>query len=192
MTDTQISEGLMTIEEFIAEFDKHPFELINGERKILSPTMFDHGDVQSSLMTALTMFVTPRNLGKIFLDTPFVLAYERKWVKGSRVPDLMYFEASRLTAYKASDPDYGHKPPVLVPDLIVEIVSPTDRFTDVYAKVAAYLRDGVRLIWIIDLQRKLVIVFQKDKPEISLSGDDKLTGGDVIPGFEVTVRTLFE
>jgi len=191
MVDTHITEGLMTIEEFIEQYDQQPFEIIDGERKLLSPTMADHGDVQSNLLTALIGFIAARKIGKVYVDTPFVLTHERQWVKGSRVPDLMYFVSARLAAYKSADSDYGHKPFVLVPDLAVEIVSPTDSYSQVTQKIKAYLKDGVRLVWVFDLERKVVQIYQADHTEIEVQGDGLLTGGDVIPGFEVTVNSLF-
>jgi Uma2 family endonuclease len=190
MVDTH--EELMTIEDFIEQFDQQPFELIDGERLILSPTMYDHGSVQSNLLVALAAVVVPGNLGKLFTDTPFVLQYDSQWVKGSRVPDLMFYGAERLTEYHKSEPEYRAKPLVLVPDLVVEIVSPTDKFSAVSQKIQNYLRDGVRLVWVFDLARKVILVYQSGKSDVELSDDDLLTGGDVIPGFAITVSSLFE
>lgn len=192
MTDTQVTEKLMTLEEFVEAFDKEPFDLIDGEITLLSPTMYDHGNVQSNLLTALTLFIVPRGLGKIYVDSPFVLTYQSGWVKGARVPDLMYFGMERLAAYKAADPEYGHKPFVLTPDLAVEIISPTDSFTEVHKKIKAYLNDGVRLVWVFDLAQRAVIVVQPNLPDTVVQSDDNLTGGEVIPGFEVRVSALFE
>ncbi len=192
MADTQVAADTLTLDEFIRRYDEQPFEFINGEIRRLSPTMFGHNYVASILIAALVGHITPRNLGRVFVEAPFVLTYERKWVKGSRVPDIMFVAAERIATYRASDPDASRKPLILVPDLVVEIISPNDKYSEVDEKVEAYLQDGVRLVWVVDLQRQKIAVHAPNTPQMWLSGDDKLAGGDVIPGFEIAVAGLFE
>ena len=192
MADTQVTADTLTLEEFIRRYDQQPFELINGEIRRLVPTMSGHNRMTSALMWALLSYVKPQNLGEVYAEAPFVLTYESNWVKGLCVPDLMFIAAERLAAYRASDPDADRKPFTLVPDLVVEIISPNDKYSEVDEKVEAYLQDSVRLVWVVDLQRKKIAVHAPNTPQVWLAGDDKLTGGDVIPGFEIAVAGLFE
>ncbi len=77
------------------------------------------------------------------------------------------------------------------PDLAVEILSPSDRASEVAAKVHDWLAAGCRLVWVIDPENVTVTV-HRDRNRITiLSSSDVLTGDDVLPGFSVPVRSLF-
>ena len=90
------------------------------------------------------------------------------------------------------DPDWRKKPMTLVPDFIAEIVSPTDRFSDVTKKVQTYLADGVQLIWVIDPDSQTVIEYRADSDQQTrYEGDATLTGGDTIPKIELSLKDLF-
>lgn len=194
MADAPVAVVKLTIEDFVRLYEQEgPFEVIEGERVSMSPTVQAHNNASSNLVWALMSWINPRSLGKLYIEAPFVLVYDQNWVTGSRVPDMMFVAAARLEAYHMSNPDWESKPLVLVPDLVVEIVSQTDRYSDVDAKVDRYLQDGVKLIWVFDPQRRKVSVHQPDNNRpLVLSGEDLLTGGDVIPGFEITVSKIFE
>jgi Uma2 family endonuclease len=76
------------------------------------------------------------------------------------------------------------------PDLAVEILSPDDRMTRVNRKVRFYLENGVRLVWLIDPDNRIVTVMTTADKSITLSEEDELDGGDVLPGFRVPVRDI--
>ncbi len=89
-------------------------------------------------------------------------------------------------------PDWKSKPVILVPDLVVEIISPTDRYSDVQDKIELYLHDGVKVIWVLDPQRSRITIYaQNSKQQITLSAEDSLDGGDIIPGFNIPVADIF-
>src|SRR5574338_676611 len=123
MTDTQVSTELLTVAEFIKQYEQQPFELIHGERIILTPVVSGHNAVGRTLNRALDNFTVENGIGEVFYETPFVLAKQRKWVKGSRVPDLLFISAERWNAYVQANPDWRKSPLMIVPDLVVEIVS---------------------------------------------------------------------
>src|SRR5215468_12504193 len=128
----QIAKTL-TLDEFIRAYDEEgPFEYIDGERMPVSPTLTGHGLIARTLLLALYNYGVPKNLGEPFMELPFVMVETSDWVTGSRVPDVMFFKAERLAAYKANNADWRDKPFILVPDVVVEIISPNDRYGDVY------------------------------------------------------------
>jgi Uma2 family endonuclease len=188
--------GGLTMDEFIRLYEEEgPFELIDGERIVMSPPKFGHSYTANHLLRALMNFILPRHLGEAFLETPFVLTSpdDPNWVKGSRVPDVMFIRAERLAAYKQANPNWKEQPLALVPDLVVEIVSPTDRYTDINKKIEQYLEDGVPLAWVLDPQRRAVAVHEAGKAQATkFMVGQTLTGGEVIPGFEIAVSSIFE
>ena len=193
MTDAQISTALMTINQFIAQFRRHPFELINGERISLSPVLPGHNAISRILFVPLHLHVSQNRLGEVFYETPYVLTENSRWVKGVRVPDLLLFSAERWNAYVEATPDWKARPFTIVPDLAVEIISPTDRYARVIEKVGVYLEDGVRLVWVIDPENEQIAVTTAGAGgQTMLSKTNTLTGGEVIPGFSIPVASLFD
>src|SRR5258708_19321457 len=139
----RISEQVepITLEEFTRQLNQAPFEWINGERITLSPSVAGPNYIAKIIFRALLPF-EERGIGEVFTEAVFVLAEKSNWVKGSRVPDVMFFNAARLATYRREHPDWRNQPYVLVPDFVVEVVSPTDIYSEVNAKVDAYLADG--------------------------------------------------
>ncbi|NWG15561.1 MAG: Uma2 family endonuclease [Chloroflexi bacterium] len=181
----------MTVAEFVRLYDAEgPFEIINGEIVKVSPTVAGHGDKAKTLYDAILIFDPQKTRVAAYFDSPFVLLESSDWVRGSRVPDIMVFHADRIARYKAENPDWEDKPFALVPDLVVEVISTHDNYTDVDAKVERYLDDGVQVVWVVDPRRKTIKV-QRQGTYRTLHVGDTLTGDEVIPGFELTLQAIF-
>lgn len=103
-----------------------------------------------------------------------------------RKPDGMYICRERHPIGQCST-GYVRK----VPDLVVEVISTHDLAADVERKVGEYLSAGVRLIWIIDPETRIVRVQRGDGSSTRLTREQELSGEDVIPGFACRVRDLF-
>ena len=173
--------GVMSIEEFVRLYDQEgPFELIDGERIKLSPSIAVHVVVIRTVFRLLDAFCAKHKLGEVFSETTFAIRSDSGWVEGSRVPDVSFYTTQRWADYISTMPDWLNKPLLLVPDLAVEIVSPGDQYSEIQQKVERYLDDGVRLIWVIDPRRKTIAVYAGDH-YVSLTGDDLLDGDDVLP-----------
>ncbi|MFN8448761.1 MAG: Uma2 family endonuclease [Anaerolineae bacterium] len=183
----------MPMNEFIRQFDEAPFELIDGERIVIVPTVLKHGLVLKLIYSLLLGYEQAHpDVAEVFSELPFVLTYTSDWVSGSRIPDIMAFNAERLAAYRAQTPDFEDKPFVLVADLCVEIISANDNYADVEAKVDRYLSDGVRLVWVVDPYNRTVAVYAPGSDQITrLSGDATLSGGDLLPGFALPLKDIF-
>lgn len=78
----------------------------------------------------------------------------------------------------------------VVPDLVVEVVSPNDLFHDVEEKVAEYLTAGVQLVWVVDPIAKMAYVHRQDASSDRVLANDTLSGEDVLPGFECRITDL--
>ncbi len=191
--DTSVREG-MPLEAFLREGSRHKFELINGERKEILPTPSDHGYIIRLLFRLLDHFVIHHRLGELFAEMTFILPdhFDPHWVKGSRIPDLLFYTAERFAAFEAENPEWRKRPLDIVPDLVIEVVSPHDSFSYVNEKVRLYLADGVRVIWVVDSQRQRVTVYEPDLERgMELSGDSVLDGGELLPGFKIRLPEIF-
>lgn len=194
--EAPITKVGMPLDEFIQLYDHEgPFELIDGERRPLMPTVLGHGEIARLLFAALNNYCVPSKIGILYFEAPFVLPdeYTPNWVAGSRVPDIMFVAQSRILAYREATPDWRQKPLILVPDLVVEIISPSDIYEDVDEKVERYLEDGVKMILVVNPRTQKVVIHRLgSKQQTTLKTDDMLDGGDIIPGFTLVVSSLFE
>lgn len=193
MTVADIRVG-MPLDEFLELGNAEKFELIEGERRVILPNVYGHTYTLTLLYNALVSHILAYALGEVSPETTYILpdTYDSNWVKGSRIPDILFVQAERMVAYKESTSDWRTRPLSLVPDLVVEVVSPNDLHSELDEKVDAYLADGVRLIWLVDPQRQKVTIYAPDQENpIVLKGDAVLDGGDVIPGFQIELSKLF-
>lgn len=78
-----------------------------------------------------------------------------------------------------------------VPILAVEILSPNDKHEEVREKIVEYLRTGVRVVWEVDPDFHTVRVHQNRQEPVMFNREQKLVGGDDLPGFSVPVAELF-
>jgi len=183
----------MPLDEFIREFTRQPFELINGEKKFLMPNVAGPNYVMHLIYLALITYFAQNPFGEPMIQATFIRpdTYDSNWVKGSRLPDVLVYKITELAEYRAQTPDWKVRPYPLIPLFVVEVVSPTDDYRDVDEKIDLYLADGVAMIWVIDPQRSKARVYTA-AGEKRLSGDTVLDGGDVLPGFQMSLSKLLE
>lgn len=177
-----------TIEEFLnLPNDGKRYELVRGKLVEMAPTSRKHGKIGTILAHYLGGYVMDKKLGEVYVtDTGFTLDPIANTV---READLGFISAARLEGI----PEDTVLP--IPPDLAVEIVSPTDRLTEVEDKVDDWLEAGVKLVWVINPRphRKVVYIYRAGSNERqTLNENDELDGGTVIPGFKLKVSKLFE
>jgi Uma2 family endonuclease len=80
----------------------------------------------------------------------------------------------------------------VVPDLAVEVISPTDRAADLLDKVSEYFQAGVRLVWLVYPSQRCIHVFEAWNRIRVVTEADTLDGGEVLPGFRLPLNRLFE
>ena len=76
--------------------------------------------------------------------------------------------------------------------LIVEILSPRDAVIDLAEEIREYFAIGVRLVWLVDPRARRVYVYRAPTEVREFAESDRLSGEDVLPGFEVPIATFFE
>jgi Uma2 family endonuclease len=186
---------VMSMEDFIEAYGKEPFEFEYGERfPIMAPQMSLSGVTGFEFARYLAGFVDSHRLGRVFSEVPFVITMNKtSWVTGSRTPDIMFYLQERIVSMKAADKEWLLKPIIGAPDFIAEVISPTDKTVEVNRKITGYLRDGVRLIWVIEPSDKTVTVYVQgsNQQTIYSSQTDVLDAGLVIDGFSITLKQLF-
>lgn len=158
-------------------------ELVRGDLERSPPAGFDHGLVATAIARALDRHATEATLGSVVWGVGFVLARDPDTV---RAPDVAFVTAERTAAQERPEGFFEG-----APDLAVEVVSPTDAGEAIEAKVLDYLDAGTRQVWVAYPRRRTVRVVESRQVSRILGADDKLDGGDLLPGFAVRVGELF-
>jgi Uma2 family endonuclease len=104
-----------------------------------------------------------------------------------RIPDLAFVSWARLPGGRVPDDPV----PMLAPDLAVEVLSEGNTPREMERKRGEYFRSGVRLVWMVDIDARSVDVYTTPADPTTLSGEQSLDGGDVLPGFSFPLRDLF-
>lgn len=187
MAATDVGQiGTLSIEEFMAlpDEDGYRLELANG-RLVREPAPGPrHGQVAVRLLVTVWNFVDRNDLGLVFVDTAFTLASDDGIV---RVPDVAFVSSGRVPADGLTDRFW-----VLAPDLAVEVVSPSNRMSEMQQKVTDYLDAGTRVVWIVDPSEHTVTTYRSRSKIRILEGEDVLDGEDVLPGLRIQVSELFD
>jgi Uma2 family endonuclease len=178
---------LMTAEELFAlpSDGRHRYRLIAGELRTMAPAGSEHGFFTNSLNYLLNCFVQPRKLGAVFTaETGFVVQRDPDTVLA---PDISFVQRDRISALGLPRGFFPEPP-----DLAVEMVSPSERQSDIDEKVERWLNSGVRLLWLVHPRRRTVTVYRTLTDVKLLTETDTLDGGDVLPGFACRVGEIFE
>jgi Uma2 family endonuclease len=174
----------VTIQEFEAMPLEGRWELIDGNPVEMTPSADESSSIGATILGLLWSHVRPRGLGRLYSsDGGFVLFPDRPTV---RVPDAAFVRAERAPQGKARKSF-----PRLAPDLVVEVLSPSDRASQVVAKLEMYQEAGVPLIWLVDPDQETVTIIAAGRPTRVLKQGDTLDGGDVLPDFTVPVAEIF-
>jgi Uma2 family endonuclease len=135
------------------------------------------------IVTLLNLYLAKHRLG-IALTTDGMLQILPDQV---RIPDASFISWERLDG--SGFPQQAA--PDVAPDLAVEILSAGNTEREMRRKLDEYFEAGVRLVWYVDPATKTVTVYTTPTDLVVLTEADTLTGGEVLPGFEASLRELF-
>lgn len=148
------------------------------------PTGHRHGDIELTLGTLMKMHALKSKLGRVMSGE--VGIYIRRNPDTVRAADVLFISAARFQQVRSKS--YLD----IVPELVAEVLSPDDRWTDVEQKLRDYFSAGVKLVWVINPETQSVFVYRSIKNVQVLEEADTLVGEDVLPGFSVKIADLFE
>jgi Uma2 family endonuclease len=176
---------LLTADEFFRLYSGKDgyYELVRGEVIELAPPNWEHGEVALSIGSALRIFVRQRGLGTVVVESGYRLESQPDTVRG---PDVSFVSRDRVPA---GGPVRTFFPGV--PDLAVEVVSPSDTAAEIEAKVHDYLRTGVRRVWVAYPNTRRVAVHFPDGSARWYSEDEAIEDPDLLLGFSLSLREIF-
>lgn len=176
----------MTADEYLAQpFDEVRSELVEGEVVVPLPTL-PHQQILRSLDHALEAWIRVAP-GRGQVTWPIDVLIDERNVFG---PDLLWYADSRM-------PERSSQRPYPMPDLAVEARSPSTWRYDIGAKKAAYERNGLAELWLVDVDADVVLVFRRSASRapsfdvaLELGREDEL-GSPALPGFALALGALF-
>jgi Uma2 family endonuclease len=179
-----IADRTFTEEEFeqfiqLPEHGDTLFELIDGKAyPVVSNNRSSR--IAAFILTSINSFVIANQLGYVTgADGGYVVSGQRY------IPDVAFMSKTRQP--KPSDEAYNSK----APDLAVEVLSPTDNPANVRIKISNYTYAGTT-VWIVDPDNDTVEIYATNQPAVRLTKKDTISGGNVLPNFQLPVKDIFK
>jgi Uma2 family endonuclease len=176
-------EILMTGEELLRRPDLEPCELVEGRIVPKSPTGPIHGSLEARLAARLLAWAESTGQGKVLVGE--VGMYVRRNPDTVRAADVLLISYDRYA--RPGSAGYLN----VAPELVVEILSPDDRWSDVMAKLADYFQAGVDRAWVVDGKLRRVFAYRSLAEVQPLGEGDVLMDEDLLPGFSLPLVDLF-
>ena len=163
--------------------DGRKFELLDGHL-IMSPVHANHGMMCMRLGALLFNFVRRHKLGQVY-DSSTGFRLSNKLVLS---PDVSFVTQATLNRILVAADKFLHG----APDLVIEVLSPSDRMVQINRKMDHYFEHGTRLAWLVNWRKEHVHVYTEDTVEALTRPGDTLTGGDLLPGFRSRLGNIFQ
>jgi Uma2 family endonuclease len=155
-------------------------ELVEGKIIVMSPSGYESEEVGSRFLTFMNTWVIPRKIGRVAGSNAGFNVPDL----GVRAPDVSFVLAERLRRAPKSFAQ-------LIPDLMVEVKSPTDKLKELEEKIASFLRLGTKVGILINPETRTVQICRSGEASITLRDGDVLTVPELLPGWEIPVTDLW-
>ena len=156
----------------------------NGQIEIMPPTTSETGEFNASLTGELYAWNRQTKLGHTFdSSTGFTLSNGAE-----RSPDAAWITKERWETLSSKD---RKKFASITPDFVIELRSADQSLGLLREKMDEYMTSGCRLGWLIDPQNRRTYIYSENGDIQTVSFDTALSGGDVLPGFELRLGELF-
>jgi len=162
------------------------YELVEGELRRMPPPGFQYGTTAGEISGRLFQHVQANDLGVVpAAETGYKLRSNPDTV---RAPDVSFVSRERLSA--VSFDEEGYFPGA--PDFLVEVVSPSDSFSDVQDKVHMWLSAGTKLVVAILPRKRCCFVFRPGQAVLRLGPADVLDAADAVPGWSLNLAEILK
>ena len=179
------STASVTGEELLRMTWLNPCELVGGRIVRMTPTNPTHGRIEVNVAVALSRYARTQKLGVVMAGE--VGVFTTRDSDTVSAPDVLFLSHERDVLRTRRDGFLE-----VAPDLVVEILSPTDRPDAVRRKLDEYFAAGVRMAWVVDPVTRTVRVHRPGGDVRSVAAGEVMAGEDVLPGFVLPVDEVFE
>jgi Uma2 family endonuclease len=183
MTLLQRRQDLITGEELSRMPGLGPCELVEGRIVPMSPTSYIHGEIEAEVSAALKAYARAAGKGRVMGGE--VGIYIRRDPDTVRAADVLFISSGRYARRESAS--YLD----VAPELVVEILSPDDLWSEVMEKLSDYFSAGVDAVWVLDPRRKEVFSYRSLTGVQRFAEGQILTEEQLLPGFALSVSELF-
>ncbi len=166
--------------------DKPFFEIIDGQRVALPPRSILASRVASKLHGLLGIYLCSNPLGEVLMAMLYHLPLPGN---RNRRPTVAFVSTQTIAdapAQLGSENAWG-----VLPELMVEVVSPNDLAEEIMERVVEYFTAGTKIVWVVYPTHRLVYVYESQRQVRILGDTDDLDGGTLLPGFRLPLASLF-
>jgi Uma2 family endonuclease len=180
-----LTSGPMTADQLLRlPPDGRRYELVEGELKVMTPASPRHGRIAMRMGSLIEHYARQHDLGIVYAaETGFQLRENPDTI---RVADAAFVAKSRIPPEGEPEGYWA-----IAPDLVVEVVSPSDSASEVQSKVADWLGAGCQLVWVVYPDTQTVTEYHSLTEIRVLIAGQALDGGDTLPGFACLVSEIF-
>ena len=200
-----VQQKRMTVEEFMAlPDDGNRHELARGELRVMPPPKGEHGFVEIAILAAIDRYLYDRatalgweprqglgarnalvgRIGGGELGIQFAVPDDPHMIRGA---DGVYIPPEQLARVSWD----GHEYFPDVPALVIEVVSETDKASEVNEKVQDYLAGGAQRVWCVYPEHRTIHVHDAHVATRVVRGDENLTDHELLPGFALPLNLIF-
>lgn len=181
MSEVKI-KGTATIEDLLRvpkNGMKH--ELVDGEI-VVSPAGMRHSAVAVKIAGAILTFLEDHPIGEVYAADVGIILPDGN----VRSPDVTFVSLGKLPGGQSPD-TFG----AVIPDLAVEVISPSDSSRFVGEKIGEYLENGVPIVWLVDPRLKTITIYRSLQEAERLTATDTITAEPILPGFSCPISRFF-
>jgi Uma2 family endonuclease len=168
------------------EGDEAFYEVVDDQRVEQLPVATNAIRFAFNIASEIQQYCKGRDLGQAITENLFRL---RSKPSLQRRPDAAFVSYDRWPKQKRVTEENAWD---VIPDLIVEVVSPTNYAEEIPTRIREYFEAGVRRAWVVYLHESLVYEYDAPRSIRVLGIEDTLDGGTVIPGFQLPLAELFD
>lgn len=175
---------LLTVEQFeqLSEEEHYRYELDHGELIEVSGPNFEHNDIRGIIEHVFRSYLAKQRLGRVIAEQEFRLDSDTV-----RRPDVAFLSVETLARFDKTKSILD-----IVPDLVAEVVSPSDAAEDLMRKVNQFLAAGTKCVWVIYPAERKVHAYEPNDQVRVLGEKKNLESPELLPGFSLPVSQLFE
>ncbi len=185
MSTVSVAQHMTADEYFVLPDDGRHKELVRGRVVEMNMPGFEHGEICVTIASILRAYVSERGLGRVVgNDSGILTERDPDTVRGA---DVSFYSYARVPR--------GRRPkgyPGVSPELVIEVLSPSDTWSRILGKVSEYLEAGVLVVCVVDPNQGKVFVYRADSPAIELTEEDEFALPDLLPDFHVPVGRFFD
>ena len=180
-----LPDALVSIPPYVDPYGDH--EVVNGQVVETLPMGVWECYVASKIFGQFFVKFQGLEVGRPVTETLFIL---RRDPLLRRKPDVAFISAARWPMDRPIP--RGEAAWDVVPDLVVEVVSPTDLAANLHGKITEYRSAGVRQTWVVFPEQTEVVEYLADRTSRTYGPGETIPGGDLLPGFTLSINEVFE